>query len=186
MASAAAIRVALGGPNDETNTSSTARTATWARVRFLVPAVVSSLRNIRPCAGSGSLRSGPSSREHVRAAVRGGFCQLNHGKEAALRRLKTGDRLVPPRSKKVATESIHAFTAAGEVLANEPYQGRPSWGHAMRRGVFRILWGRLSTHRGRHGSIRSSFAQDEPAGVSAIGSFSAAGAGATVIDAKRR
>jgi len=65
---------------------------------------------------------GVASREHVLAAVRGGFCQLNHGKEAPLRRLKPGDRLLyySPRAGMHEGEQIQAFTAIGEVLAGEP------------------------------------------------------------------
>ena len=37
---------------------------------------------------------GVASREHVLAAVRGAFCQLNHGKEAPVRRLQMGDSIV--------------------------------------------------------------------------------------------
>ncbi len=67
---------------------------------------------------------GVASRDHVRAAVRGGFCQLNHGKEAPLERLQTGDRLFyySPREKMGAGDSIKAFTAVGTVLDGKPYR----------------------------------------------------------------
>jgi hypothetical protein len=37
---------------------------------------------------------GVASREHVLAAVRGGVCQLNHGKQAPVRRLHMGEGMV--------------------------------------------------------------------------------------------
>lgn len=61
---------------------------------------------------------GVASREHVLAAVRGGFCQLNHGKEAPLKRLQHGDRLLyySPKTAMRDGEPIQAFTAIGEIL----------------------------------------------------------------------
>jgi hypothetical protein len=37
---------------------------------------------------------GVASHDHVLGAVQGGFCQLGHGKEALVRRLKAGDLIV--------------------------------------------------------------------------------------------
>jgi hypothetical protein len=67
---------------------------------------------------------GVASREHVLAAVRGGFCQLSHGKEAPVRRLHMGDSIVfyPPRERMVGGESVQAFTAAGRIVDAVPYQ----------------------------------------------------------------
>ncbi len=67
---------------------------------------------------------GVASREHVVAAVKGGFCQLNHGKEAPLRRLQAGDFVVyySPREKMQSGDPVQAFVALGEVLSGEPYQ----------------------------------------------------------------
>jgi hypothetical protein len=67
---------------------------------------------------------GVASREHVIAAVRGGFCQLNHGKEAPVRRLQMGDFLVfySPRERMGGGESLQAFTAAGRIVDEVPYQ----------------------------------------------------------------
>jgi hypothetical protein len=66
---------------------------------------------------------GVASREHVLAAVRGGFCQLNHGKEAPVRRLQMGDRIVfySPRKRIDGGESLQAFTAAGKIVDEVPY-----------------------------------------------------------------
>ena len=67
---------------------------------------------------------GVVSRNHVQAAVRGGFCQLNHGKEVPMKRLAPGDRILyySPRTDMQGGEPLQAFTAVGEVLEGEPYQ----------------------------------------------------------------
>jgi len=67
---------------------------------------------------------GVASLEHVRAAVHGGFCQLNHGKEAPVRRLKRSDILVyySPRESMGEGVALQAFSAAGSILDDEPYR----------------------------------------------------------------
>ena len=67
---------------------------------------------------------GVAGREHVRRAVEGGFCQLNHGRDAPVRRLSPGDLIVyySPREGMRSGEPLQAFTAIGEVLEGEPYQ----------------------------------------------------------------
>ena len=67
---------------------------------------------------------GVASREHVRPAVAGGFCQLCHGKAAALRRLQPGDGLIyySPREGMGSGRPVQAFTAIGVVLADAPRQ----------------------------------------------------------------
>jgi len=54
----------------------------------------------------------------VLAAVSGGFCQLNHGNEAPLKRMQPGDRLLyySPREGMGGGEPVQAFTAIGEIL----------------------------------------------------------------------
>lgn len=61
---------------------------------------------------------GVASRDHVLAAVRGGFCQLNHGEEAPLKRIQAGDRLLyySPRESMRVGKPVQAFTAIGEIL----------------------------------------------------------------------
>jgi hypothetical protein len=61
---------------------------------------------------------GVASREHVLAAVRGAFCQLNHGKEAPVRRLEMGDSIVfySRRERIEGGESLQAFTAVARIL----------------------------------------------------------------------
>lgn len=68
---------------------------------------------------------GVASREHVAAAVEDGFCQLNHGKEALLKRIRPGDRIVyyPPRERMRAGAVVQAFVALGTILPREPYRG---------------------------------------------------------------
>jgi EVE domain len=65
---------------------------------------------------------GVASREHVLAAVRGAFCQLNHGKEAPVRRLQMGDSIAfySPRERMEGGESLQAFTAAGRAGPSDP------------------------------------------------------------------
>lgn len=71
---------------------------------------------------------GVASRDHVLRAVRGGFCQLNHGKEAPMKRVVPGDRIIyySPRAEMQAGEQLQVFTAIGEVLPGEPYQVKQS------------------------------------------------------------
>jgi hypothetical protein len=81
---------------------------------------------------------GVASREHVLAAVRGGFAQLNHGREAPIRRLKPGDRILyySPREGMREGASVQAFTAIGEILEGEPRQVVQSEAfHPFRRDV---------------------------------------------------
>src|SRR5271156_6090230 len=98
-----------------------------------------------------------ASHDHVLGAVQGGFCQLGHGKETLVRRLKAGDLIVfcSPRELMGSGPVLQAFTAAGRILDEFPYEAeqsagfRPyrrrtkffkseSWGLAFRRGAFRI------------------------------------------------
>ena len=104
---------------------------------------------------------GVVSREHVRLAVEGGFCQLNHGKDAPVRRLAPGDLIIyySPRETMGSGEPLQAFTAIGEVLEGEPYQvSQSATFHPVRRNVryfdavdapIRPLLDQLSFTRGR-------------------------------------
>ena len=64
------------------------------------------------------------SKEHVQAAVEGGFTQADHGKNTRLKRLHKGDLLVfySPKTKFRGGRPLQAFTALGEVTDTEPYQ----------------------------------------------------------------
>jgi len=71
---------------------------------------------------------GVVSRSHVQIGVRGGFIQLNHGKRAALQRLKANDFLAmySPRCEHPDGEPLQAFTALGAVVSGEVYQAEMS------------------------------------------------------------
>ncbi|MGZ5835897.1 MAG: EVE domain-containing protein [Xanthobacteraceae bacterium] len=66
---------------------------------------------------------GVVSREHIQRGVEGGFCQLCHGKAAAMRRLTPGDWIVfySPKTSMHGGETLQAFTAIGRVKSGEPY-----------------------------------------------------------------
>ena len=101
------------------------------------------------------------SHDHVRVAVEGGFFQSNHGKEAPLKRIARGDRVLfySPSEKIRSGEPIQAFTATGEVIDDEPYQAVQSqtfkpFRRRVRyedgsRAIIRPLLETLSFSRGR-------------------------------------
>jgi EVE domain len=64
------------------------------------------------------------SRDHVLAAVEGGFTQAGHGKPSGLKRLSAGDSLVfySPKTTLRGGTPVQAFTAIGLVADDEPYQ----------------------------------------------------------------
>ncbi|GAB3939908.1 EVE domain-containing protein [Spirosoma harenae] len=65
-----------------------------------------------------------ASKDHVMRGVSGGFMQVNHGKEAPLKRLKPHDWVVFYSPKKVLEEDekLQAFTAIGQVSDDNIYQ----------------------------------------------------------------
>lgn len=67
---------------------------------------------------------GVVSRDHVRAAVAGGFIQLGHGKRGPVEGLAPGDwiALYSPRTGLRSGEPVQAFTAIGRVREGEPYE----------------------------------------------------------------
>ena len=67
---------------------------------------------------------GVVSRSHIEIGVRGGFIQLNHGKQAPVRRLKAGDwiAIYSPRTAYPNGAPLQAFTAIGTVTTGEVYQ----------------------------------------------------------------
>lgn len=62
--------------------------------------------------------------EHVRLGRRQGFMQVSHGKEAPLKRVKPGDRIVyySPTEVLGAKDGLQSFTAIGTVREGEPYR----------------------------------------------------------------
>jgi uncharacterized protein YqjF (DUF2071 family) len=67
---------------------------------------------------------GVVSRDHVRHAVDGGFCQANHGKEAPMKLLSKGDGILyySPREAMGNGAPVKAFTAVGRIVDDAPYQ----------------------------------------------------------------
>jgi hypothetical protein len=66
---------------------------------------------------------GVVSRSHVLRGVAGGFAQMNHGKQAPLKRMKAGDGLVyySPREAYPDGAPLQAFTALGFIRSGEVY-----------------------------------------------------------------
>ncbi|MEY4284267.1 MAG: hypothetical protein RL111_942 [Pseudomonadota bacterium] len=66
---------------------------------------------------------GVVSREHVMRGVKGGFAQMNHGKQAPLKRMKAGDGLIyySPREAYPDGAPLQAFTAIGVIRTGEVY-----------------------------------------------------------------
>jgi EVE domain len=81
---------------------------------------------------------GVASREHVLRAVKGGFCQLSHGKEAPVRLLHQGDVIIfySPRERMGDAAPLQAFTALGEVTDEAAFPAKQTEGfHPYRRKV---------------------------------------------------
>jgi len=79
-----------------------------------------------------------ASADHVRIGRAGGFMQVNHGKEAPLRRLRPGDRVAyySPQERNRDGAPVQAFTALGIVAEGPVYQGFMSAGfQPFRRDV---------------------------------------------------
>lgn len=66
---------------------------------------------------------GVASKEHVRVGQDGGFSQLCHGKEKALRRMKKDDWILyySPKIKMQDKVPYQKFTAIGKIINNEIY-----------------------------------------------------------------
>jgi len=120
---------------------------------------------------------GVASHNHVRAAVQGGFCQLGHGKYAPVRALKAGDILLfySARESMGKGTVLQAFTAAGEILDDTPFEAeqaesfkpfrRETKFFKCQQAFIRPLLDRLSFTKGRAqwGMVfrRSSFSIDQ-------------------------
>ena len=67
---------------------------------------------------------GVASKDHIQHGVEGGFCQLCHGKQQPLKRMKKGDWIIYYSPKKVFKEKTpcQKFTAIGEIIDEEVYQ----------------------------------------------------------------
>ena len=66
---------------------------------------------------------GVVSRSHVQRGVAGGFAQMNHGKQAPLKRMKAGDGLIyySPRESYPDGAPLQAFTALGFIRTGQVY-----------------------------------------------------------------
>ena len=66
---------------------------------------------------------GVASRDHVHCGIRGGFCQLGHGKSAPIKRLSPGDWIIyySPRTALDGGEPVQAFTGIGRIVDRAPY-----------------------------------------------------------------
>ena len=66
---------------------------------------------------------GVVSRSHVLRGGEGGFAQMNHGKQAPLKRMKAGDGLIyySPRESYPDGAPLQAFTALGFIRTGEVY-----------------------------------------------------------------
>jgi predicted RNA-binding protein len=69
-----------------------------------------------------------ASKEHVLRGVKGGFCQVCHGKDAHLKKMKPKDFLIyySPKERFEEKEPCQKFTAIGQILPNDPYQFKMS------------------------------------------------------------
>lgn len=67
---------------------------------------------------------GVVSRSHVLRGVAGGFAQMNHGKQAPLKRMKAGDGLIyySPRESYPDGAPLQAFTALGFIRTGAVYE----------------------------------------------------------------
>ncbi|KAJ3078806.1 hypothetical protein HK100_010606, partial [Physocladia obscura] len=69
---------------------------------------------------------GVVSQPHVEFGVSGGFCQMHHGKVAALYRMKVGDGLIyySPKTDMDPKKGkpLQSFTAIGSIIGEKPYQ----------------------------------------------------------------
>lgn len=80
---------------------------------------------------------GVASHEHVRRGEAAGFCQVCHGKQRPLERLKPGDWIVYYSSVEVygGSTPCQQFTAIGEITGEQVYQVRTAEGFAPFRRV---------------------------------------------------
>lgn len=67
---------------------------------------------------------GVASRDHVMKSVEGGFVQLCHGKEAPLKKMKTGDWIIyySPKVWLKKSAPYQKFTALGQVVDDHIFQ----------------------------------------------------------------
>ncbi|MFA6066082.1 MAG: EVE domain-containing protein [Candidatus Babeliaceae bacterium] len=66
---------------------------------------------------------GVASREHVKKGIQSGIAQVCHGKQAPLKRMKSGDWIIYYSPTEIFGEKqpCRAFTAIGKIKDKEPY-----------------------------------------------------------------
>jgi len=71
-----------------------------------------------------------ASRDHANRGVEGGFVQANHGKKAALQRMRMGDWIVfyCPKETFKGKVPCRKFTGLGEIADDRIYQGEMDTG----------------------------------------------------------
>lgn len=71
---------------------------------------------------------GVASKAHVISGVKGGFCQLNHGKIAPLRRMHKGDWIIyySPKEDLQSENKLQLFTAIGQIRDDKIVQASTS------------------------------------------------------------
>jgi hypothetical protein len=81
-----------------------------------------------------------ASAENVRRGRAQGFMQVSHGKEAPLKRVKPGDRVVcySPTEVLGGKDGLQSFTANGTVCDGEPYRTDMGSFKPYRRDVDRV------------------------------------------------
>ncbi|MCB1447734.1 MAG: EVE domain-containing protein [Rhizobiaceae bacterium] len=81
---------------------------------------------------------GVASASHVARGRAGGFMQVCHGKSGPLSRIRPGDDIIyySPATEMRGGEKVRSFTAAGRVIARDPYRSDMGNGlKPMRRNV---------------------------------------------------
>jgi len=104
---------------------------------------------------------GTVSKEHVLVGVKGGFCQVCHGKKDPLARMKKGDWLVyySPKESFGGNESCQKFTAIGKIADEDiykfkmsdnfiPFRRNVTYLNDIKEQSIRPLLGRLSFTQG--------------------------------------
>lgn len=71
---------------------------------------------------------GVASKEHVKKGIAEGICQVCHGKQSALSRMKAGDWIIyySPTELFGQKAPCRMFTAIGKIKDKEPYQFKMS------------------------------------------------------------
>jgi hypothetical protein len=89
---------------------------------------------------------GVAAANHVARGQAGGFMQVNHGKQAPLKRVSPGEVVAyySPVHEFGGKQALQAFTAIGVVREGEPYQGDMGGGFLPFRRDVHWLEGRVA------------------------------------------